>query len=358
MQTNIRNAQENYALLYVLALFALVWPIVATISHHSPPLDVIESYVWSLNPQWGYYKHPPLPAWITSVAINTLGKHLYVLMLLGPLSILVSLLAIGWLAKELLSKKAAVVAIFITTTSLYFNFLIPEFNHNVVQIPLWASALALFWACMKYGRYRHFIMLGFVLGLCFLAKYSAAILYALLFVIAITVKKTRTHLTIGKISVCILVLGLTIAPNVYWLIENDFQPFNYLEERLGQKIDWFHRIYSSLQFILAQLLANAVTVYLVIRLLIFRRSQNATTFNWNTDSKILISTFIFPVGLSALVPLISGHPLRDMWAMMMFTSLGLGIVHLCPNYFERFYSKKMVDHLGAISGFGINSICW
>ena len=328
------------SLIYVLALYMLIWPIVATLAHHSPPLDVIEGYVWGINPQWGYYKHPPLPAWITSAAINIFGKHVYILMLLGPVSILVSLVAVGWLAKELLSVKAAVVAIFITTTSLYFNFLIPEFNHNVVQIPLWASALALFWACINYGRYRHFVLLGIVLGLCLLAKYSAVILYAFILLTLITNKRARVHVTTGKFLVCALMLLTIISPNIYWLIQSDFQSLNYLGARLGQKLDWLGRLQSGIEFILAQLLANAVVLFLGIKLWRAHKNGLVKNYNWDENSKLLLASFIVPIALSIMVPLISGHPLRDMWAMMMFTTLGLGIVSLAPKYFERFYSKK------------------
>ena len=86
----------------MLLVYLVLWPLVATLSHHSPPLDMVEGFVWSLHPQAGYYKHPPLPAWVISASVALAGKQSLALLVLGPLCIVAALVVLWWLARQFL----------------------------------------------------------------------------------------------------------------------------------------------------------------------------------------------------------------------------------------------------------------
>src|SRR5262245_19600046 len=45
----------------------LVWTLLTTLMLESVPLDVVELLYWGREWQWGYHKHPPLPAWLAGL---------------------------------------------------------------------------------------------------------------------------------------------------------------------------------------------------------------------------------------------------------------------------------------------------
>ena len=42
-----------------------LWTLLPGLSFSNAPLDVVENIGWGREWQWGYYKHPPLQAWLT-----------------------------------------------------------------------------------------------------------------------------------------------------------------------------------------------------------------------------------------------------------------------------------------------------
>src|SRR5262245_13576440 len=60
-----------------VTLRTLAWSIVLFLLQASPSLDVIEMLTWGRYWQWGYHKHPPLPAWIAEFAFQVSGGSLF-----------------------------------------------------------------------------------------------------------------------------------------------------------------------------------------------------------------------------------------------------------------------------------------
>ncbi len=334
------------ALVALLLVYLVLWPLVAVVAHHSPPLDMIEGFVWSLHPQAGYYKHPPLPAWVIAASVGLLGKQSLALLWLGPLSIVAALAALWWLARQFLDERLSVVALFLTATQLYFNVLIPEFNHNVVQIPLWAVSIALFWLATRRGHWGWFIALGAALGLCLLAKYSAALLYLFMIVWLFIDRESRRYLTAGRVLVCAAIALAVATPHLLWLVQHDFQPLHYAQERMSEPLSVAGRLRDAVQFVAAQLGINSVM--LLLALWFVRRTALASTTIPATSTpmqlpiptRFLLASMLLPLLASLLVPLVGGRPLRDMWAMMMFTTLGLALVSWRPAAFARLFSAR------------------
>ena len=329
-------------------VYVVLWPLVATLSHHSPPLDMIEGFVWSLHPQAGYYKHPPLPAWMIAASIAIFGKQPLALLVLGPLSIVAALAALWWLARQFLDEQLAVVALLLTSTQFYFNALIPEFNHNVIQIPLWALSIALFWMATQRGHRVWFVLLGVSLGLCALAKYSAVLLYLFMIAWLLVNAGSRRHLSASKVLLCAGAAMVVAVPNLVWLVNHDFQPLHYAEERMSARLSAAGRLAEIASFLSAQL-GILVVMLLLTTWLIYRHRAAQTQTHLllqqnlppsSSPAVFLFAASAFPLLFSLMVPLIGGRPLRDMWAMMMFTSVGLALVCWRPAVFTALARRR------------------
>jgi 4-amino-4-deoxy-L-arabinose transferase-like glycosyltransferase len=119
----------------------LFWTLVPMLAHHAPPLDATEMYSWSLSFQWGFYKHPPMPAWIVSIVQMLVGKNMLSLFLCASMAISASYYCVAWLANRFLSEKEAIVAVFLYALTIYCNLWSTDFNHNQIQMPFWALSL-------------------------------------------------------------------------------------------------------------------------------------------------------------------------------------------------------------------------
>ena len=122
-----------------LALHVVIWWSLPALLQHNLPLDVIEQLAWGREWQIVYFKHPPLPAWIVESVAVVFGRWPPALYLVGPLSSALSLFAIWRLGLAMLGPWRALLAVLAQEGVVYFTIFTPEFNHNVVLLPLWAA---------------------------------------------------------------------------------------------------------------------------------------------------------------------------------------------------------------------------
>ncbi|NCU94823.1 MAG: hypothetical protein EBV48_02945, partial [Betaproteobacteria bacterium] len=146
-----QDRQVRLALLLLVPAYLSAWCLAPVFVHDSPPLDVVEGWVLGQAWQAGYYKHPPLSPWLTAASTLLLGRSLWAVFILSPLVMLGGLAALWVLARQFLDERTSLVSVYLASTQLYFNLLIPEFNHNVMQTPLWAMAFALTWLAVRGG---------------------------------------------------------------------------------------------------------------------------------------------------------------------------------------------------------------
>src|SRR5262249_30758130 len=81
-------------------------------------------------------------------------------------------------ARPLVGGVGALVAVLFLDGLHYFHFTAAKFNHDVIQLPLWAFAGYAFHAALRRGRMAHWLLLGVAIGLSLWAKYFVVALAA------------------------------------------------------------------------------------------------------------------------------------------------------------------------------------
>lgn len=308
------------------------------LSGYPPGLDAIEMHSWSLAPQWGYYKHPPLPAWVIALSEWLFGKTHFALTLPSTVSIAFTYAAIWHLGKKILTPRLAVVAAFLSSTCLFYHLWATSFNHDVVQIPLWAWSVALFYDAIHSPRTRDWVALGLVFGFTLLAKYTAVLLIppALLF-LALT-PNARRYLTLQRLFFFIATTALIFGPHLIWLVQHDFQPFNYLSTRLSVHDGQHYWIRGFTSFIGMTLLANCLMLVVFLprardslsSTLLLSTNQQSMSSHTQTYSKQELNSFLLWLGLGptllALFVGLGGATLEQTWAMGIVPLFSLGLV--------------------------------
>ena len=146
-----RRPQAAFAVF--LALHFLVWTALPALLYPNLPLDLIEALTYGREWQLGYDKLPPLPWWLVELVhqVLDLDTAYYALAQVA----VVGAFAVVWLtARPLVGPVGALVAILILDGLHYFHFTAAKFNHDVIQLPLWALAGYAFHAALRHGRVR------------------------------------------------------------------------------------------------------------------------------------------------------------------------------------------------------------
>lgn len=333
-----KDTAVRRALLASASFYLVVWWLGPSLIHSSPPLDVVEGWVWGQAWQAGYYKHPPLSAWLTAGATTVFGRNLWAVFLLGPLSILLACFAIWALSRQWLNERASFVVLCIATSQLYWSLFVPEFNHNVMQIPLWAAAFTVFVYCLEEATLVRLLALGVVLGLCGLAKYSAVLLFMLLFAIWVADARVRERLTLRDVLVVVGVAILAMGPNLIWQWSNGFSAFAYVADRSGPALGLAGRLRAALSFAGAQLVALLPSLAAMV--LIWRRQPAQSSAAFGCERSVLMASVWAPMLACVFAILLTGHAFKSMWGAMLFTTAAPLAVLIRPRGSESLFSRK------------------
>ncbi|HZU82334.1 MAG TPA: glycosyltransferase family 39 protein [Polyangiaceae bacterium] len=166
--TNYRARAYAWVLAATVLRFALLAPI---------PLGNGEAYYysWSRFLDWSYYDHPPLVAWMarltTMLGASPAAVHLGPVLASGAFGLL-----FYRLAERLFRPRAAFFALVMVTAMPVFLATSFILNPEAPLAPLWVGFLLVVWRMRDEDDPRLPIAAGALLGLAFLAKYTAVLL--------------------------------------------------------------------------------------------------------------------------------------------------------------------------------------
>jgi 4-amino-4-deoxy-L-arabinose transferase-like glycosyltransferase len=246
------DRRPQMALALFLALHVAVWTALPALLYPNLPLDLIEALTYGREWQLGYDKLPPLPWWLVEIVHRLIGVEAGYYAL-AQLAVAAAFVAVWAMALPLAGPRGAFVALLIIDGVHYFHYTAAKFNHDVIQLPLWALAGYAYWAALRGGRTAHWIVLGLAVGLALWAKYFVAALALPLALFLLLDRDARRALaTPGPWTALALAL-LVMAPHVVWLVRNDFLPFAYASARAAPVRGLFDHVVHPAAFALGQL---------------------------------------------------------------------------------------------------------
>jgi 4-amino-4-deoxy-L-arabinose transferase-like glycosyltransferase len=312
-----------------LALHVAVWTALPTMLYPNLPLDLIEALTYGREWQLGYDKLPPLPWWLIEVLHQTLGIEVayYALAQLA----VVAAFAVVWVtARPLVGAVGALVALLIVDGLHYFHYTAAKFNHDVIQLPMWALAGYAFHAGLRRGRMRDWVLLGLALGLALWAKYFVVVLAVPLALFLLIDREARPALKTPGPWIALALALVVMAPHLVWLVRNDFLPFAYASARAAPVRGPLDHVLHPLAFAVGQL-AFLLSSLIIATVLVWPRPKSADAppaagvadaFDRRIVTLLAFGPFAATVALSAL----SGRGTVAMWGYPLWLFLGLWIV--------------------------------
>jgi 4-amino-4-deoxy-L-arabinose transferase-like glycosyltransferase len=127
---------------------------------------------WARFPDWSYYDHPPLVAWTTWL-VERFGAAPWALRL-GPVLYAAAFSALLYrLGARLFSPRAGFLAVALVTAVPAFAFVGFLLNPEALLAPLWVLFLLLLDDLREHDEPWRPLAIGAVVGVAFLAKYTA-----------------------------------------------------------------------------------------------------------------------------------------------------------------------------------------
>ncbi len=308
-----------------LLLHVLVWWLLPALLQHNLPLDVIEQLAWGREWQIAYFKHPPLPAWILESIAVVFARWAPAMYLAGPLASALALMAVWRLGCNLLGPRRALLAMLAQDCVLYFTFFTPEFNHNVVLLPLWAAiGLAGYRAIFNNGSW---VLLGVLMALGMLGKYTTALLLVSLLGLAVLHPGLRKLWATRGPYISIGVALLLLLPHLLGLWQIDFAPLFFPFARAPAAAHWYDHVFYPLLFAAAQF-GGIAPALLAMALLGWRRDGEALFDSQPNPLAPAVRAYLWtitwgPAVLAVTASLILGLHLKDMWGSPMWCFIGL-----------------------------------
>lgn len=317
-----------------LGVHALGWTWLPSAVNASLPLDTIEALLWGREWQMGYDKHPPLSAWVAELAARLGQRSDGALYWLSQACVLVAALAMWRLARDVLDEgRAAFATLTLLVGVFYMNFTSPEFNVNVLQLPLWALLFLFFWRAVRSDRPTEPLALlswfgvGVCFGLAMLTKYLAAFALPPLALFTLCTPTGRRALRTPGPYIAGIVAAAIFLPHFLWMLRTDFVTLRYGMRRAsdGERELLDHLRYPA-RFLAAQALAGgaALVVLFCSGARLRRRSEDGRPRVDPPDARRYVWLVALTPALAiAAYSLLTGARLRSMWGTPMLLALPL-----------------------------------
>lgn len=204
-----------------------------------PGFDEAYYFLYTLNPDWSYFDHPPLVAGTTELGISLLGDVTPLSIRFGTLLIYTLTLYLLYRAgKQLFSEKVGLLALIIATIA-------PIFQVAFGAMTLPDAPLMLFWLLSlnvaiaeffprsdrAYRPTRKLAILGFCVGLACLGKYHGFVLGAGILGFVLSSPKHWRALYSPWTIASVVLFVMALAPMLYWNHLHDWASFTFQAER-------------------------------------------------------------------------------------------------------------------------------
>ncbi|WP_029042126.1 ArnT family glycosyltransferase [Cucumibacter marinus] len=190
----------------------------------APVGDEAYYWLWGLNPDWSYFDHPPLNAWVLGLSHAVAGWSLFALRLPAIVALFGCFFAFWLWARKLTPQDASrtfwiAVILFLGSTGFFATTVLVFPDYLVVLLILFSGYLfSLFLSGDTAGRSALFALYGgaATLGLAVLSKYNGALFGFALGAVIVLMPRYRHHLTNPHLYLAALLAILLQAPVLIW----------------------------------------------------------------------------------------------------------------------------------------------
>jgi 4-amino-4-deoxy-L-arabinose transferase-like glycosyltransferase len=316
-------------LAWVLGFHLVVWTVLPLVVCGNLQLDLAEGLALGKEWQLGYWKHPPLPWWLTDLAYRLIGD-VHVVYVLGPLAAVGAMYVVWRFARELVAPTTALVAVLALEGIHFFNFSVPKFAHDHMLMLLWPLTGWRFYRALAHRRLHDWVIAGALLALCFWSKYTAFAFAATLGLFLLVDREARAAWrTPGPYAMALAFL-IVMAPHLWWLIESSFQPFRYVEARAVVATHWYQYLTFPLQWTAGQALALLPALALIALVCRPRGTAAQPPRHFVFARRVVTALALGPFAITTIAAVLLGRLPIAMWGFALWSFAPLAVLMWLP----------------------------
>lgn len=316
-------ARRERIVVAVLLAYVAIWTLYGVLAKSAQDLhpDMSELVAWSRDPQLGYWKHPPLAAYVVGLWFLVFPVADWSYHLLGAANAALTLWIVWRLSADYLGGEKRAVALALLTLVPFYNFHALKYNVNAVLLPLWAATTLFHLRAFCSQRSRDAALAGLFAAASMLGKHWSAFFLAGL-ALATLVHPGRAAYFRSRAPWITIAVGLTVlAPHLVWLWQHAFSPLSYATQ--------LHTGRSFVSGLIASggfLLGSAGYVALPVALALAAARPNGAQLRdmvlpKDPHRRLAALAFLLPLLVPAAAAPFMGLELTSLWSMPAFTLL-------------------------------------
>lgn len=221
--------RDGRALQIALLLLVAAWTLFYIISYASIDLhpDLLESYAWSRQIEAGYYKHPPLVAWVLALWFAIFPAADGWFHLLAMANAALALYFVDLIAQRYLSGDKRLLVLVLLLLTPFYQFMAQRFSTNQVLLSTWPIATFCFLRAFETRGAIWSAAAGATAGLAILGKYYSVYLVGAFVLAALTHPARLTYLKSPSPWISAAAGLLVLSPHLNWLRTAPANPFEY-----------------------------------------------------------------------------------------------------------------------------------
>ncbi len=313
------STQFNWTKLFWICLIVhcLAWFISSMLTMPTAPLDSVEKIALGLQWQWGYSKHPPLTHWLSALGFLISGSPKLPILLMSQLSVAACFIAIWQFTRRFLDAWASFVAVFCLEGIYYFTFATPQFNENIILLPLWSVCAICFYDGVTKQSLKAWIFAGILAGLACIAKYETVVFLLTLFAFICVNPFARSAWKDKGLYIALAICIAICIPNLIWLIQHNFLPIQYVLNKSNKTVHT-----SMMGQPLLDLLTQCATILPALLLLLpfyfLRRKSKSVSMH----EQYLQFLALGPAAITFTMAILTGARIYALWGIPFFIWLG------------------------------------
>ena len=302
-----------------------IWTLIPALTNQNLPLDTIEALAWGSNLDWGFNKHPPLSAFSVELFYIIFGNQDWVYYFLSQIFVVTSFFVVWKFSEDFFQNKIhSLIAVLLLEGICFYNYITPEFNVYVCELPFWALTVLYCWKGFKDNETSDWLIFGLFAALGVLSHYLFIYLLAgmdVFFLYMIFKKKINF-----KCLISLIPFFLVLLPHLIWLTENDYTTITYGLHRTGTgDQNFLNHLFHPIIF-LGKQIGILIPFFLMVVLL---ASKFKTKFNFKDKKLLFLLTInIAPIILMFLTSMLMGVKIRTMWMTPFYLFFGVLIIYI------------------------------
>ncbi|MFB9270063.1 glycosyltransferase family 39 protein [Bradyrhizobium erythrophlei] len=215
------RARPRLVVWIVVLAQAAIWLLLPLVLYRSPPGDLATVLAFGREYQVGTDMGPPLAFWLADIAFRAAGNHVFGVYLLAQACEVATFIAFYQLARAIVGRQQAVLAVLLSMTVVVFSSPSVEFGPLILARPLWALLLLHSWQLIGQNRRSAWFAWSIDCGLLLLTTPAALGMILLVAGFAVATPRGRRTLRAVDPVYALLVVVVLALPYLIWLVRAD-----------------------------------------------------------------------------------------------------------------------------------------